>query len=139
MIVVVIVGLLAALAMPAFQKARIRTQNTRLANDLRLFKGAFESYNLEFGAWPPDLGQGTLPPEMVGYIVADKFEVTTVVGGEYDWEGPGVFSFTGVSLRDTHLTNEQAIALDELMDDGDLGTGNFQFRDGVYAAVFEFN
>ncbi|GHC04423.1 hypothetical protein GCM10007047_21450 [Cerasicoccus arenae] len=138
MVVVVIIGLLAAIALPAFQRARQRSQNTRLANDLRQFSGAFETYSLENGVWPPDVNQGILPPEMVGYIVIDKFESGTIYGGNYDWEGPGAFSFiAGVSIRSSNLEDEQAIGIDEILDDGDLSTGKFRNISGAYVYILE--
>ena len=44
MIVVVIIGLLAAMAIPAFQRVQRRSQNSRFVSDLRIFSQAFETY-----------------------------------------------------------------------------------------------
>lgn len=130
MIVVVIIGMLASIAVPAFKRSRERTQNTRLANDLRQFRSGFEQYNLENGAWPPDVNEGQLPVEMEGYITRDSFESRTVVGGNYDWEGPDIFTFeAGITLRATNLQNEQVVGIDAVLDDGELGTGSF--REGI--------
>src|SRR5690349_16401262 len=49
MVVVVIIGLLAALAIPAFQRNRRSSQNTRVTNDFRVFSQAFEIYNTQNG------------------------------------------------------------------------------------------
>ncbi|WP_309381691.1 type II secretion system protein [Cerasicoccus frondis] len=139
MIVVVIIGLLATIAMPAFQRARMRTQSTRFANDLRQFSGAFETYSLEHGAWPDDETEGVLPAGMDGYIAADKFNLPTIYGGNYDWEGPGG-GFSGgvaVSIRGSNLDDEQAVMIDEILDDGDLGTGRFQATGDSYALILE--
>ncbi|MEO0794109.1 MAG: type II secretion system protein [Verrucomicrobiota bacterium] len=136
MIVVVIIGLLAVIALPAFQNARTQSQNTRLANDLRQFRGAFETYNLENGDWPPDVNEGVLPAGMNGYIVSDHFASRTVVGGNYDWEGPGAFgSFSaGISIRNSIMDDDQARKLDEKIDDGNLGSGIF--RNGISAGGY---
>lgn len=138
MIVVVIIGLLATIALPAFQRARERTQNTRLANDLKQFSGAFENYNLENGVWPDDETEGVLPAVMAGYIVPEKFEARTVYGGNYDWEGPGAFSFVaGVSIRNSFLEDDQATSIDEIIDDGNITTGRFRNESGAYVLVLE--
>jgi type IV pilus assembly protein PilA len=50
MIVVVIIGLLAAMAFPAFQKVRATSQNKAIANNLRQFAGAAQQYILESGS-----------------------------------------------------------------------------------------
>jgi len=137
MIVVVVVGLLATMAIPAFNRARIASRNSRLANDLRQFRGAFETYSLEHGEWPPDVGEGELPSEMEGYIVPSDFEEKTVAGGNYDWEGPGAFSFVGISIRNSSLDESSASELDEILDDGDLGSGVFRDEGGAYTLVIE--
>jgi type II secretory pathway pseudopilin PulG len=53
MVVVVIIRLLAAVALPAFQRVRERSLASRLANDFRQFEAAFQRYTLEHGDWPP--------------------------------------------------------------------------------------
>lgn len=40
-VVVTIIGLLAALSIPALKKARISARNARVMNDFRVFAGAF--------------------------------------------------------------------------------------------------
>jgi type IV pilus assembly protein PilA len=50
MIVVVIIGLLAAMAIPAFQKVRIASQDKAVLNNARQMSGAADQYYLEAGA-----------------------------------------------------------------------------------------
>jgi type IV pilus assembly protein PilA len=49
MIVVVIIGLLAAMAIPAFQKVRASSQDKAVLNNLRQLSAAADQYFLEFG------------------------------------------------------------------------------------------
>ena len=49
MIVVVIIGLLAAMAIPAFQKVRISSQNKAVLNNARQLSAAADQYYLENG------------------------------------------------------------------------------------------
>ena len=49
MIVVVIIGLLAAMAIPAFQKVRATSQDKAVTNNLRQIAGAADQYFLERG------------------------------------------------------------------------------------------
>lgn len=51
MVVVVIIGLLAALAIPAFQRNQRASQNARVINDFRIFMQSFEVYNTQNGSW----------------------------------------------------------------------------------------
>ena len=50
MIVVVIIGLLAMLAIPAFQKVRMASQDKAVMNNARQMAGAADQYFLENGA-----------------------------------------------------------------------------------------
>jgi type IV pilus assembly protein PilA len=49
MIVVVIIGLLAAMAIPAFQKVRASSQQKTILNNLRQLNSAAQQYYLEHG------------------------------------------------------------------------------------------
>jgi len=49
MIVVVIIGLLAAMAIPAFQKVRATSQEKALTNNLRQLASGADQYFLEYG------------------------------------------------------------------------------------------
>ena len=50
MIVVVIIGLLAAMAIPAFQKVRVASQDKSVMNNARQMAAAADQYYLENGA-----------------------------------------------------------------------------------------
>jgi type IV pilus assembly protein PilA len=50
MIVVVIIGLLAAMAIPAFQKVRVASQDKTVLNNARQLAAAADQYYLENGA-----------------------------------------------------------------------------------------
>ncbi len=49
MIVVAIIALLAAIAVPGFLRARKRSQASKIINDLRLISGAVDQYAIEKG------------------------------------------------------------------------------------------
>ena len=55
MIVVVIIGLLAAMAIPAFQKVRASSQDKAVLNNMRQLGAAADQYFLEFGTASADL------------------------------------------------------------------------------------
>lgn len=50
MIVVVIIGLLAAMAVPAFKRVRVNSENKTVVNNVRQILGAAEEYFIETGA-----------------------------------------------------------------------------------------
>src|ERR1700758_2679935 len=49
MIVVAIIALLAAIAVPGFLRARKRSQASKILNDLRMIDGAVDQYAIETG------------------------------------------------------------------------------------------
>ena len=49
MIVVVIIGLLAAMAIPAFQKVRANSQDKTVLNNMRVIAAAADEYFMEYG------------------------------------------------------------------------------------------
>lgn len=126
MIVVVIIGLLAALAIPAFQRVQQASQNTRIVNDYRIFAQAFEIYNTQNGSWPSNVGAGVIPPGMSGDFKADVWQKPTAIGGHWNWDN-GLSGITaGISISGFTCTDAQLIAIDAKLDDGDLSTGYFQ-------------
>lgn len=142
MIVVVIIGLLAAMAIPAFSRVREKSRNTALANDLRAFAQAFEAYALETGGFPPDSNIGVVPPAMTGgtsLLDVDRFAATTPIGGRYDWDYNVFGVIAAISVADATITTEQLTAFDATFDDGDLTTGNFRGTTGRYSYLLQLN
>jgi len=126
MIVVVIIGLLAALAIPAFQRVRQASENSRIVNDYRIFTQAFEIYNTQNGGWPNNVGPGIIPPGMAGDFKADVWRKATAIGGRWNWD-QGLNGITAsISISSFTCTDVQLIAIDAKLDDGDLSTGNFR-------------
>jgi len=136
MIVVLIVGLLAALAVPAFAKVRQNSKTTRFVHDLRSFSYAAENYMLESGKLPPDTASGAFPEELVGYISSTQFEKETPLGGQWDFErdtGEFASSFGAHGLTAPIGEIER---VDEMLDDGNLATGSFrEIAEGRYYLV----
>ena len=137
MIVVVIIGILAAMAGVAFKHTRERAVATRIGNDLRIFADAFQTYALEYGSYPEDVGPGIVPTGMEEYLNTSIFTSTTPAGGSYDWD-KGVFGITAaVSLRGATVGAETILKIDEIIDDGNLSTGTVRSRPGGLLYVIE--
>jgi type IV pilus assembly protein PilA len=81
MIVVVIIGLLAAMAIPAFQKVRANSQDKTVLNNMRQLAGAADQYFLEYGCSTVDI---TSLVGSTGYVKA----LNTVANENY----PTVFT-----------------------------------------------
>jgi prepilin-type N-terminal cleavage/methylation domain-containing protein len=84
MVAVVIIGLMTAMALPAYRRITMRAKATAVVNDLRAFSTAFITYNLQNGQWPADEAARVIPAEMAGSLGA-SFELTSPIGGFYKW------------------------------------------------------
>lgn len=126
MIVVIVIGILAALGIPALQRAQARSMASRYANDFRQFESAFQRYVLESGQWPPPAGGGAIPTGMDGYLPT-SYTKPSPLSGDYWWSGPS----HSIVLRGSQATDALMQQVDALLDDGDLSTGNFAKTVGV--------
>ncbi len=126
MIVVVIIGILAALGIPALQRVHERSLATRLANDFRQFESGFQRYALESGQWPAAGAMATIPVGMIGYL-PESFTNASPLGGNYQWSGPSHV----IVLLGSNATDAIMQRVDAILDDGDLTTGDFQKKAGV--------
>lgn len=130
MIVVVIIGLLAALALPAFLKVQEQSRASRFANDFRQFEAAYQRFFMEGNPRPPVTGGGITPAGMSGYLPA-AYNETSALGGYYWWSGPsGAIVLLGSTADDTMMRK-----VDVILDDGDLTTGTFQKIGGGYGLL----
>lgn len=137
MIVVVIIGLLAAMAIPAFQRVQRRSQNSRFVSDLRIFTQAFETYSLENGSWPPNVGPGLVPAGLSGALQVSVWTKTTVVGGNWNYDRNINGIAVAVSVSGGTIDQARMREIDALIDDGDLNTGHFQQIGGRYMNILE--
>lgn len=134
MVVVVIIGLLAAAGIPAFRRVTLRSKVTALENDLRQFSGAIQAYTLQNGRWPANGDPQVIPAELVN-VLPSNFIYRTPIGGVYKWNydvsADGITakaaliveSATGNPVSDDE---EMLTMLDKQMDDGNLETGTIQ-------------
>lgn len=139
LIVVVILGVLAAIVIPSFASATQDTQKAAFAQDLRTFENGLHLYHTDFGTFPPDGGSGSVPSGLEPYVNVPKWQGGTPIGGVWDNEtddlltaGMGVhFNGTGVSRGTAYMTD-----IDTMIDDGDPSTGSFQvFGDRYYRVI----
>ena len=135
MIVVVIIGLLAAMAVPAFQRIRRNVQNKTFANDLRQIRGAAEQYIMEHSAYPEDGTPGPFPPVLAEYLPSGFGAQRTPVGGQWDWDYKQFGCTAGISVYQPAADAAQMQELDALIDDGDISEGSFHARSDGYIYV----
>lgn len=136
MIVVIIIGLLAAMALPSISQVRRKTMNTRFVNDLRIIRDAFEVYNADRHRWPPD-GIASLGPEISVFLDTVKYSGPTTVGGLWDWDYQQFGYEAGVSVDAPTVPESQMLEIDRMIDDGVAATGIFRQRPNGWIYILE--
>jgi len=121
MIVVVIIGLLAAIAIPTFNRVKIKSQAARMANDFRQYEAAFSRFSMENGTLPATTAAGTIPSGMDG-ILPTSYTQPSALSGSYEWVGA---PDQNIVLSGSYATDEVMQLVDKTLDDGDLATGDF--------------
>src|SRR3954454_22421612 len=104
MIVVAIIALLAAIAVPGFLRARKRSQASRIINDLRLIDSAVDQYAIETSK---KSGDAVAVTDWTNYLKKDTVLYTTgkdILGADYGPQAvdslPGVPATSKTSLSD---------------------------------------
>jgi prepilin-type N-terminal cleavage/methylation domain-containing protein len=142
LIAVAIVGVLAtAVFVPAVTMSLRCQQNAECTHKLRTAVAAFELYASETGGYPPNRQAGSVPPEMADYYFPyfkiDWWSDDTELGGKWDWDvDQNGFNFS-VSINDPARSQPQMEEFDQLVDDGNLATGNFRKAGAKYHYIIE--
>ncbi|MDF3058452.1 MAG: pulG 1 [Rariglobus sp.] len=122
-VAVTIIGLLAAIAVPAYSKLKERSINTLMGNEIRAAAGALNYYAFEKGHWPPD-GDGGWPSELTGYLPPpDRWNRPTPIGGNWMWSLNSDEAIASLRVNNYVIPQNQMVNLDRMIDNGDVGTG----------------
>lgn len=139
MIVIAIIGILAAIAVPNYIKYRDKARIVSMISDLKTFELGFMDYAIDNGDFPPD-SHIVLPdmPRMGKYISPTLWGQTTPLGGTYNWEGPDSYPYAGISIFEGTAPAADFRRLDGMLDDGDLSQGRFrQTPNGRYTYIID--
>ena len=135
-VVVVIISVVAALAVPIVKQASREARSTIVANDLRIFSAALQTYARERGDWPAGNSEpGVFPPGMEGYLRTTNWARRTPLGGFYTWspntlqQGQryrAAIAIASVGADKISSDRAQFVDLDRKLDDGILDTGQLR-------------
>jgi prepilin-type N-terminal cleavage/methylation domain-containing protein len=132
MVVVAIIGLLAAMSLPTYRHITLRSKATAVVTDLRAYSAVFVNYNLSKGAWPTASQPGVVPPE-VADAMQSAYSKPSPLGGYYEFDvnssGNGFHVTAAITLATANgspVTDDLELLelVDKLIDDGDLSTGS---------------
>ncbi len=138
---VVVIGILSSIAVPAFNKFRENSQGTRFANDLRTFRDGVELFAMETVNLPPNPPSGTIPPILQGYFPEERFTSPTPLGGHWDVEinASSVTLAVGAHFQgDSMPSEERLVVVDTILDDGDIDSGMLRMiaNDRYYWVIY---
>ena len=137
MIVVAIIGLLAALGLPGMLEAGRKSRKARFAREIQNAGHAFAQFAFINGRYPPDKTPAQMPNGMAEYLKDFPWTEKTVIGGYWDWDYEVFGIVAGVSVDSPSWDSEQMQKIDAMIDDGNLGTGEFRQRFGGYIYILE--
>lgn len=136
LMVIAIIGILATIAVPMYRDYQLRAKAVRLATEVKTAAQAFRTFKLENNTYPADTAAGVTPPEAVTFI-GTFFSTTPSIGGQWNWENNQSGVTAGISVSGHSLTGEELQKVDKLIDNNNLGTGDFRQRGGGYIYVIE--
>ena len=136
-VVASIIGILAALAIPAFQRSRDNARIGALEHDLRLYEQEFDTFELDNGYYPTSVSTpGVFPMGMEDRMSA-AWKFPSPIGGAYRWvytteEDPA----DRIAYIDIVHSAQYPIAIDpgrlkdidEDIDDGNASTGHLRLN-----------
>lgn len=137
MIVVAIIGVLSAIAVPSMLDAGNKTRARRFAREIQTAGQAFVQYSFDHGEYPKDCMPSQMPMGMANYLKGFPWTEDTVIGGQWDWDFGQFSTRAGVSVYNPNWNDEQMKMIDAVMDDGDLSSGQFRKRSQGYIYVLE--
>ncbi len=143
LIVVVILGILAAIVLPAIADVTTSSKQTAFVTDLTQYHKAAQIYMGEHGEYLEDSSSGAVPAGFESYINQAAWARGTPLGGVWDVEylDNGVTAAIGVHFDGTGATRDDAFMtlIDAMLDDGDLSTGGFRkLADARYYLILEW-
>ncbi len=142
LIVVAIIGILAAIAIPNFQNARIRSKVSAVKADLSALRTALEIYRLDAGSYPPDSPRSnnaafplyvlTTPMPYIDRLPADLFcsmflremaEINAI--NSYFYTGKGTIEFISQGYSELEMEDFRGIwSMYSCGPDGEYDSGN---------------
>ena len=141
MITLAVIGILAGVALPAYNDYLTKSRLTGLSLRLDNIADLLKVYKMEHGNYPND--SHIVPPP--GMTTPDEWYKETELGGNFNWEGPNNYPYAGISIYYSPTSKyaeyeDDAQLFDRMVDDGDLTTGNFQLTGNKrYTYIIEWN
>lgn len=132
-VVVVIIGILSMMALPAVRDATQVSEATATANNFRVLTDAIEFYGVTEGTYPADMDHSDIPGEMNSYLPL------IWKNGSYQWAYFNGDAANYIEVNNVGFTAEQGLKIDNILDDGNIVTGRLRVYNGGDVIRFFFN
>jgi len=133
-VVVAIIGILAALAIPAYQRSKDSAKIATIENDLRIYEQDFETFELEHKYFPPSQPTAGQIPTGMEDRMPETWKAPSPIGGTYRWvytteddpsERSAYIEIVNTAANPIQISPERLVEIDDDMDDGNTSTGRF--------------
>ncbi|MEM7359091.1 MAG: prepilin-type N-terminal cleavage/methylation domain-containing protein [Pseudomonadota bacterium] len=121
-ITVAIVAVLTAVALPSFRDYLVRVELSELALKFDQMEFILNVHYQQNGSYPNDTH--IIPP--AGVDMPDYWLDETLIGGNFNWEGPNNYPYAGISILGATAPERHIQMLDRLIDNGDINSGKFR-------------
>jgi prepilin-type N-terminal cleavage/methylation domain-containing protein len=136
-VVLTVIGILAAIAVPYIKRAKQSAVISTLENDLRVFSQEFKDFELNFSTYPPSQSTPGLYPIGMENRMSHTWKDPSVIGGTYRWVYSGgdnaddlyaYIEVTGNTSDTLRIDTDRLSEIDYDLDDGNPSTGKVQLR-----------
>ena len=118
-----IVGLLAGMAIPNLRSMTFRARAAEVSAELEVVRVATLNFNADQNAWPGEAPQGTVPPELTGYL-PEGYSFVDGNGYQLDFE-----AISPIVIPGEPGTN-QLIAVAVILDNDELSNAVIELLGG---------
>lgn len=125
-VVIMILGILAAIAVPNFIQTSKKSSTSAAARQLRVIDDALNRYYFENQTWPPSSLTGTVPKQLLNYIDDSSFSGPTFLGGTAAWVYSEPKNYGKLEVTGSTATLAQYLEIDAAIDDGVARTGRLR-------------
>lgn len=129
-----VIGILVALAIPAYKRSQDSTKIAAIENDLRIYEQDFDTFELENKYYPPSQPVAGQFPLGMEDRMPDTWKAPSPIGGTYRWvytteenpsERSAYIEIVNTTDNPIRISPDRLQEIDDDMDDGDTSTGQF--------------
>jgi prepilin-type N-terminal cleavage/methylation domain-containing protein len=123
--VIVVLAILAGVAVPRYFEYSARAKTSRMAEQFKVLTRAVQQYQMDNGEPVRDVTWGLMFPGLERYLQSTG-SVTSPFGGTWYSHNQSIQPGVAMVLVSSTVTTAEAQAVDAIIDDGNLNSGNMR-------------